>query len=72
LRVVDEWVGSRPCLPDGLPVIGRASERSTIIVATGLCRLGLTLSPATALLVERIISGREDPILQHFSPRRFS
>ncbi len=72
LRVVDEWVGSRPCLPDGLPVIGRVGERSAIIVATGLCRLGLTLSPATALLVEGIISGREDPILQYFSPKRFS
>jgi glycine/D-amino acid oxidase-like deaminating enzyme len=71
LRTLDEWVGSRPCLPDGLPVIGRLSERSGIIVATGLCRLGLTLSTATGRLVEGIVSGREDPILRHFSPQRF-
>jgi D-amino-acid dehydrogenase len=72
LRIIDEWVGSRPCIPDGLPVVGRVGGRGRVLVATGLCRLGLTLSPATAVLVEDIITGRENPLLQHFSPARFS
>lgn len=72
VRIVDEWVGSRPCIPDGLPLVGRVSGMGRVLVATGLCRLGLTLSPATAMLVEDIITGRENPLLQHFSPMRFS
>ncbi|MEM1922371.1 MAG: FAD-dependent oxidoreductase [Nitrososphaerota archaeon] len=71
LSVMDEWVGSRPCIPDGLPVIGRLSEKGRIVVATGLCRLGLTLSPSTAILVEDIITGRDNPALRYFSPTRF-
>ncbi|MEM0481516.1 MAG: FAD-dependent oxidoreductase, partial [Nitrososphaerota archaeon] len=71
LRIVDEWVGSRPCIPDGLPVVGRIGDKGRVLVATGLCRLGLTLSPTTAMLVEDIITGRENPLLQHFSPLRF-
>ncbi|GBC71280.1 D-amino acid dehydrogenase [Candidatus Calditenuaceae archaeon HR02] len=72
VRIVDEWVGSRPCIPDGLPLVGRIGGKGRVLVATGLCRLGLTLSPATAMLVEDVITGRENPLLQHFSPARFS
>ncbi|MEM2861070.1 MAG: FAD-dependent oxidoreductase [Nitrososphaerota archaeon] len=72
LRIIDEWVGSRPCVYDGLPVIGRVGKRGLAVVATGMCRLGLTLSPIGAKLVEDIITGQENPILQHFSPTRFS
>jgi len=71
-RVVDEWVGSRPCTPDGLPVIGAIDPRSRLIVAVGHCRLGVTLSPATARLVEELVEGVENPVLTHFSPWRFS
>ncbi len=72
LRIIDEWVGSRPCIPDGLPVVGRVGDKGRVLVATGLCRLGLTLSPTTAMLVEDIITGRENPLLRHFSPARFT
>lgn len=54
--------GLRPCLPDGLPAIGRASAVANVVVATGHSMLGLTLAPVTGVLVAEILSGT--------SPRR--
>lgn len=71
-EIIDEWVGSRPCMPDGLPLIGKIDERGRVIIATGHCRLGLTLAPSTARLVEELIAGREPSELRYFSPSRFS
>jgi D-amino-acid dehydrogenase len=54
--------GLRPCLPDGLPAIGRAPAVANVVVATGHSMLGLTLAPVTGVLVAEILSGA--------SPRR--
>lgn len=53
----DEWVGSRPCTADGLPLVGRtASPR--VLVNGGHGMWGVTQGPATAkLLVQQIVSG---------------
>lgn len=67
------WMGMRPLLPDGLPVIGRATGFDNVYFATGHGMLGITLAPATAAVIaESICSGRHDPELDAFSPRRFS
>jgi D-amino-acid dehydrogenase len=66
----DEWVGSRPCTTDGLPLIG--STRSPRVYAAGGHGMwGITLGPATGrLLAEQIVSGRVPAELEPFSPTR--
>jgi D-amino-acid dehydrogenase len=51
------WRGLRPCLPDGLPAIGRAPAAANVVVATGHSMLGLALAPVTGVLVGEILSG---------------
>jgi len=54
---VDVWSGFRPCTPDGLPVIGPASEYDNLVLATGHCMLGVSLGPITGQLVAEVIMG---------------
>ena len=66
----DEWVGSRPCTPDGLPLIG-ATRSERVFVAGGHGMWGVTLGPATGqLLAEQITTGRTPSALTPFSPLR--
>lgn len=51
------WYGFRPSSPDGLPYIGRCKKRENLIIATGHGMMGLSLGPATGLLVSQIVSG---------------
>ncbi|HEY8449931.1 MAG TPA: FAD-dependent oxidoreductase, partial [Bacillota bacterium] len=66
----DEWVGSRPCTADGLPLIGpTASER--VFVGGGHCMWGIFLGPLTGqLLAEMVVTGRRPPELAPFDPLR--
>ncbi len=66
----DEWVGSRPCTSDGLPLIG-ATSSARVFVAGGHGMWGITLGPITGrLLAERIITGRNPGELVAFDPLR--
>lgn len=66
----DEWVGSRPCTVDGLPLIGR-SRFERVWVAGGHGMWGITLGPATGrLLADAICTGRRVPELAPFDPLR--
>jgi D-amino-acid dehydrogenase len=67
--VLDTWAGLRPCLPDGLPAIGRAGR---VIVATGHAMKGVALAPVTGRLVAQLAAG-EKPAhdLAPFDPNRF-
>jgi len=53
----DIWYGFRPSSPDGLPYIGRSLKKQNLVIATGHGMMGLSLGPATGLLVSQIISG---------------
>jgi D-amino-acid dehydrogenase len=53
----DIWYGFRPSSPDGLPYIGRSEKRENLVIATGHGMMGLSLGPATGLLVSQIIAG---------------
>ena len=65
-----EWVGARPCTPDGLPVIGR-TRSPRIFVAGGHGMWGVTLGPATGrLLAQTVLTGRPAPELAPFDPLR--
>jgi D-amino-acid dehydrogenase len=53
----DIWYGFRPSSPDGLPYIGRSEKRENLIIATGHGMMGLSLGPATGLLVSQVVAG---------------
>ena len=66
----DEWVGSRPVTPTGLPLIG-ASRSPRVYLAGGHGMWGITLGPATGeLLAEQIVTGRLPSELEPFRPIR--
>ena len=66
----DEWVGSRPCTPDGLPLIG-ATRSPRVFAAGGHSMWGITLGPATGLLLaETIVTGERPAQLAPFDPLR--
>ncbi len=71
-RTVEIWRGLRPCLPDGLPIIGRSHRFENLYLATGHQMLGLQTAPATGRLVADLLSGQGpafDP--QPFRANRF-
>ncbi|GHH73404.1 NAD(P)/FAD-dependent oxidoreductase [Promicromonospora soli] len=66
-QIRDPWVGGRPFLPDGLPVIDRVPGLSNAFAATGHGMLGVTLGPVTGhKLAEYILTGRRPDALQPF------
>lgn len=66
----DEWVGSRPVTPDGLPLVG-ATARPGVFVAGGHGMWGVVLGPVTGkLLAERIATGRTHRAIAPFDPLR--
>jgi D-amino-acid dehydrogenase len=65
-----EWVGSRPCTWDGLPLVGR-TRSPRVFVATGHGMFGMTQGPVTGLLLaEEIATGRRVDELVPLSPLR--
>jgi glycine oxidase len=56
-RVEASWAGLRPASADGLPYLGAVPELQNAYVAAGHHRNGLLLSPATAVVMSRIIRG---------------
>lgn len=66
------WAGLRPCLPDGLPAIGRAGGFSNLFLATGHAMMGMSLGPITGLAVAESLSGAKLTVPIHaLSPDRF-
>lgn len=71
-RVTSIWRGLRPCLPDGLPAIGRTRASDRVLVATGHQMLGITLAPITAEVIGRLVAGEEPGVdLGALTPDRF-
>jgi D-amino-acid dehydrogenase len=54
---VETGVGFRPCTPDQIPVIGKMPGYENAYVASGNCRLGMTLAPVTGLMIRSLIHG---------------
>ena len=64
------WVGPRPVTADGLPLIGATSD-PRVFVAGGHGMWGITLGPATGmLLAERIATGKDPAAILPFNPLR--
>lgn len=66
----DEWVGSRPCTADGMPLIG-ATKSPRVFVSGGHGMWGIVLGPLSGrLLARQITRGETLPVMQHFNPLR--
>ena len=66
----DEWVGARPCTPDGLPLIGR-TRSPRVYAAGGHGMWGMALGPLTGqLIAETVTTGVAPPELTPFDPLR--
>ncbi|HXW39171.1 MAG TPA: FAD-dependent oxidoreductase [Acidimicrobiales bacterium] len=79
-EVIDVRVGSRPVSADGLPLLGRVSGWSDVVVATGHGTEGLLLGPLSAGVAADLVLGRtaepagEESVareLARWSPGRF-
>jgi D-amino-acid dehydrogenase len=71
-RELETWAGLRPCLPDGLPAIGRPGRGGRVVVATGHAMKGVSLAPVTGRLVAQLVSGERPALdLAPFDPNRF-
>ena len=51
------WMGARPCLPDMLPVIGRAPRHKSLWFDFGHQHHGLTLGPVSGRLLADMVTG---------------
>ncbi|MCB9958117.1 MAG: FAD-binding oxidoreductase [Rhodospirillaceae bacterium] len=66
------WQGTRPCMPDMLPVIGDALPGRGLWACFGHGHQGLTLGPATGRLLAELMTGG-DPFTDPapYAPQRF-
>ena len=66
----DQWVGSRPCAADGLPLIGPTAA-PRVFVAGGHGMWGIALGPVTGqLLAQCVVKGEVPAELAPFDPLR--
>jgi len=70
---VTVWMGHRPSIADGLPVIGAASGCADVMHAFGHGHVGLAAGPVTGRLVADLLGGLP-PVINPapYSPRRFA
>ena len=61
-RDEEPWMGSRPCTPDMMPIIGKAPRHKNLWFGFGHAHHGLTLGPVTGRLLAEMITG-ETPVV---------
>jgi D-amino-acid dehydrogenase len=70
--VGEPWRGSRPTLPDSLPMIGPAPRHGGLWLAFGNQHIGLTTGPATGAAVAAMIAGAAPTFdVNPFAPSRY-
>lgn len=70
--VGDTWRGSRPTLPDSLPMIGPAPRHRGLWLAFGNQHIGFTTGPATGAAIAAMIGGAQPAFdVAPFAPRRY-
>lgn len=66
----EEWVGSRPCTADGLPLLG-ATRSPRVHVAGGHGMWGIVLGPLSGRLLADSVTGNPVPdVMRRFDPLR--
>jgi len=53
------WMGSRPSLPDNVPVIARSPRHDHVYFAFGHSHLGMTMGPVTGRVIADLVAGRD-------------
>lgn len=72
LRLVESRVGHRPCTPDRLPVIGRVPGYRNVYIASGHCRIGITLAAVSGYVITSMLEEKDAAVdLTCFDPSRF-
>ena len=67
-----QWMGQRPSLPDGLPIIGTAPGHSNVCLAFGHAHTGVVGSPQTGRLVASLVAREKLNVdMSPFRPERF-
>lgn len=70
--VGEPWRGSRPTLPDSLPMIGPVPRHAGLWLAFGNQHIGFTTGPATGAAIAAMISGAPPPFdVTPFAPGRY-
>jgi len=64
------WVGTRPCLPGMLPLLGELPRTPGLWVHFGHGHQGFTLGPVTAELLAAAMAGETSPLIAALSPAR--
>jgi D-amino-acid dehydrogenase len=72
-RVEDKpWHGTRPCMPDMLPVIGQSQHHQGLWMNFGHGHQGFTLGPATASMLATMMAGETPSVeMTPFRPERY-
>ena len=67
-RISDPWVGGRPMLPDGLPLVDQLPHLNNAFVSTGHGMLGMTLAPESGrALAQYLVTGARPAELRPFA-----
>ena len=67
------WMGHRPSMPDGLPVIGMSMATDDIVHAFGHGHVGLVAGPRTGRLVGQLLGGHPLEVdIRPYDPGRFT
>jgi D-amino-acid dehydrogenase len=70
--VGDTWRGSRPTMPDSLPMIGPAPRHAGLWLAFGNQHIGFTTGPATGAAIAAMIDGATPSFdVAPFAPNRY-
>ena len=72
-RIEDKpWQGTRPCMPDMLPVIGPSPRQKGLWMNFGHGHQGFTLGPASADMLSAMMEGETPSVDMHpFRPERY-
>lgn len=69
---VTRWMGHRPCMPDSLPVVGRARGADNAWLAFGHGHMGMCMGASTGREIAHLVAGRAPQVdLTPFRPGRF-
>ncbi|WP_026380801.1 NAD(P)/FAD-dependent oxidoreductase [Afifella pfennigii] len=65
----EPWAGVRPCMPDMLPVLGKAPRHPGLWLNFGHGHQGFTLGPTSAILLGEAMSAKPSPLMAQLAPQ---
>lgn len=68
--VTHRWSAQDHCPVDGLPFVGRLRKRSSVLVATGFNKWGMTNGAAAARILTDLVTGADNPWAEVFDASR--